>query len=262
MSHPLRFESKKGRNCVAWVWNREGTEKLVNGKQHSVWFVPTGMKGLPQNVLLNFRLEFPKRGLTIYLPSGISEIFCQMVSTPGVPEIDRRLLFMHSEEIRISPVYNDTLPTYSRLPTKSLNGIRVHQEPTDAPNRTSSLPCKRARNLIPSKLPCKLTLRTRKSIRVGEVSAQKETVFVRYWEQSLRSAPLPLPTGSWAPDQWRKDRWNGRVHTPSYTITSLIPPLCTQPSEHSLPLAARIRPGTHNLGQVTEILGLLAPGQA
>ena len=83
MSHPLRFESKKGRICVAWVWNREGTEKLVNGKQYSVWFVPTGMKGIPQNVLLNFRLEFPKRGLTIYLPSGISEIFCQMVSTPS-----------------------------------------------------------------------------------------------------------------------------------------------------------------------------------
>ena len=74
---------KKGGICVAWVWNREGTEKLVNGKQHSVWFVPTGMKGLPQNVLLNFRLEFPKSDLTIYLPSGISEIFCQMVSTAG-----------------------------------------------------------------------------------------------------------------------------------------------------------------------------------
>ena len=73
---------KKGRICVAWVWNREGTEKFVNGKQHSVWFVPTGMNGLPQNVLLNFRLEFPKSDLTIYLPSGISEIFCQMVSTP------------------------------------------------------------------------------------------------------------------------------------------------------------------------------------
>ena len=57
--------------------------KLVNGKQHSVFFLPTGMKGLPQNVLLNFRLEFPKSDLTIYLPSGISEIFCQMVSTPG-----------------------------------------------------------------------------------------------------------------------------------------------------------------------------------
>ena len=40
------------------------------------------MKGLPQNVLLNFRLEFPKSDLTIYLPSGISDIFCQMVSTP------------------------------------------------------------------------------------------------------------------------------------------------------------------------------------
>ena len=33
------------------------------------------MKGLPLNVLLNFRLEFPKSDLTIYLPSGISEIF-------------------------------------------------------------------------------------------------------------------------------------------------------------------------------------------
>ena len=77
------LKPKKGRICVAWVWNREGTAKLVNGKQHSVWFVPTGMKGLPQNVFLNFRLEFPKSDLTIYPPSGISEIFCQMVSTPA-----------------------------------------------------------------------------------------------------------------------------------------------------------------------------------
>ena len=61
---------------------------MVNGKQHSVWFVPTGMKGLPQNVLLNFRLEFPKSDLTIYLPSGISEIFRQMVSTPDLMRQD------------------------------------------------------------------------------------------------------------------------------------------------------------------------------
>ena len=60
---------------------------MVNGKQHSVWFVPTGMKGLPQNVLLNFRLEFPKSDLTIYLPPGISEIFCQMVSTLGLGKV-------------------------------------------------------------------------------------------------------------------------------------------------------------------------------
>ena len=39
------------------------------------------MKGPPQNVLLNFRLEFPKSDPTIYLPSRISEIFRQMVST-------------------------------------------------------------------------------------------------------------------------------------------------------------------------------------
>ena len=76
------LNSKKGRICEAWVWSREGTEKLVNGMQHSVWFVPTGKKGLPQNVLLNFWLELPKSVLTIYLPSGIFEIFCQMVSSP------------------------------------------------------------------------------------------------------------------------------------------------------------------------------------
>jgi len=59
-----------------------GTEKFVNGKQHSIWVVPTGINRLPQNALLNFRLEFPKSDLTICHPSGISEIFCQMVSTP------------------------------------------------------------------------------------------------------------------------------------------------------------------------------------
>ena len=29
LPHQLRFESKKGQICVAWVWNGEGTEKLV-----------------------------------------------------------------------------------------------------------------------------------------------------------------------------------------------------------------------------------------
>ena len=75
---------KKGWSCEAWVWNREGTEKLVNGKQHSIWFVPTRMNRLPQNVVLNFRLEFPKSDLAIYLPSRNFEIFFQMVSTPGL----------------------------------------------------------------------------------------------------------------------------------------------------------------------------------
>ena len=166
---------------------------------------------------------------------------------------DRRTFSVYAFRRHQDLSSNDTLPAHRRLLTKSLNGIRVHQEPTDAPNRTSSLPeIWYSRNS-----QCKLTLKTRKSIRVGEVSAQKKTVLKRYWEQSLRSAPLPLPTGSCI-----SGARNGRVHTPSYTITSLIPPLCTQPSEHSLPCAARIRPGTHNLGQVTAILGLLAPGQA
>ena len=44
-------------------------------------FVPTGMNGLPQNVLFNFRLDFRKSDFIIYLPSVISERFCQMVST-------------------------------------------------------------------------------------------------------------------------------------------------------------------------------------
>ena len=45
------------------------------------------MNGLPQNVLLNFRLEFPIGDLTIYLPSGTSEIFCQMVRTLGLGKV-------------------------------------------------------------------------------------------------------------------------------------------------------------------------------
>ena len=52
------------------------------------------MKKLPHNVLLNFRLEFPNSNLTIYLPSGISDIFCQMVSTPGpCCSADKSILF-------------------------------------------------------------------------------------------------------------------------------------------------------------------------
>ena len=45
------------------------------------------MNGLPQKVLLNFRLEFPKSDLTNYRPLGISEIFCQMVSTLGLGKV-------------------------------------------------------------------------------------------------------------------------------------------------------------------------------
>ena len=87
MPHPLGFEFKKRANLCSVSLEPRRNKKLVNGKQHSVWFVPTGMKGLPQNVLLNFRLEFPKSDLTIYLPSGISDIFCQMESTPDVTEV-------------------------------------------------------------------------------------------------------------------------------------------------------------------------------
>ena len=68
---------KKARIFVA---RESGTEKVANGKQHSVRFIPTGMKGLPQNVLLNFRLEIPKNNLTIYLPSGIFGMFGLVVS--------------------------------------------------------------------------------------------------------------------------------------------------------------------------------------
>ena len=82
---------------VAWVWNRKGTEKLVNGTQNSVWFVPTVMNGLPQIVLLNFRFEFPKSDLTIYLLSGISEIFGQMViSTQGIHKYGQSMTIIWS----------------------------------------------------------------------------------------------------------------------------------------------------------------------
>ena len=70
MPHPLRFESRKRANLCRVSLEPRRNWELVNGEQHSVWFIPTGMKGLPQNVLLNFRLEFPKSDLTIYLPSG------------------------------------------------------------------------------------------------------------------------------------------------------------------------------------------------
>ena len=84
--HQLRFESKKGENLCSvsleWRTNRE----ISNCKQHFVWFVSTGMDGLRQNVLLNFRLEFPKSDLTVYLPS---QIFCQMASTPVIQSSDQ-----------------------------------------------------------------------------------------------------------------------------------------------------------------------------
>ena len=80
---------KKRANLCSLSLEARRKRELVNGKQHSLWFVPTGMNGLHQNVLLNFRLEFPKSDLTIYLP-GISEVFCQMVSTRGR---DRETMF-------------------------------------------------------------------------------------------------------------------------------------------------------------------------
>ena len=84
----VALNPNQGQICVAWVWNREGTEKLADGKQHSIWFVPTEMKGLPQNLLLNFLLKFPEKWPYHWpwLPSGISEIFYQMVSTLYVHE--------------------------------------------------------------------------------------------------------------------------------------------------------------------------------
>ena len=97
---------QKRANFVAWLWNQERTEKLVNGKQHSVWLVPTGMKRLPQNVLLNFRLEFPKSDLTIYLPSGISEIFRQMVSTPRLQNSPYFCVFKYARAVK-QKVWNE-----------------------------------------------------------------------------------------------------------------------------------------------------------
>ena len=91
----------------------------------------------------------------------------------------RRTFSVYAFRIHQELSSKDTLPAYRGLPTNSLNDI--HQCPSGADWRTKSdfKLAKRARQLIQSKLP-KLTLGTRKSIRVGEVSAQKKTVFLRY----------------------------------------------------------------------------------
>ena len=70
------------------------------------------MKGLPQNVLLNFRLEFPKNDLTIYLPTGISEIFFQMVSTPHV--------LLNSEV----PMYRDTFQLERNFRVQNVDSLK------------------------------------------------------------------------------------------------------------------------------------------
>ena len=65
----------------------------------------------------NFQLEFPKSDLTIYFPSGISEIFCQMVSTPGPPfEVDH---FSRSD--RSEFWLNGSRPLYFRLTFRNHN---------------------------------------------------------------------------------------------------------------------------------------------
>ena len=86
LPHQLRFESKKGANLCSVSLKRRRNREIGNGKQHSVWFISTGMNRLPRNVLLNFGLEFPKSDLTVYLPSGI---FCQMASTPEIQNSDQ-----------------------------------------------------------------------------------------------------------------------------------------------------------------------------
>ena len=58
MPHPLRFESKKGRICEAWVWKGEGTEKLVNGKHQTEW--KDCLKVFIWNTSINWCLYFRK----------------------------------------------------------------------------------------------------------------------------------------------------------------------------------------------------------
>ena len=67
--------------------NQAGTKKIgkLMVSNISIWFVQTRMNRQPQDIILNFQLEFPKSDLTIYRPFGISGFFCQMVSTPGLP---------------------------------------------------------------------------------------------------------------------------------------------------------------------------------
>lgn len=71
LSLQLWSETKKGVNFCSVslehsLLHSQVTElRPCGAEKHSVWFVPTGMEGLRQNAVLNFRFEFPKNDLTI-----------------------------------------------------------------------------------------------------------------------------------------------------------------------------------------------------
>ena len=59
-------------------------ESFANGKEISAVPFRTDKRGVPLKVLHNFRMEFPKNYLTIWLQTEISGFSGQMVSTLGV----------------------------------------------------------------------------------------------------------------------------------------------------------------------------------
>ena len=63
---------------------------MVNGKQHSVRFIPTGLKGLAQNVLLNFRLEIPEKFIFIF-PGYITNQFNDQLPVGLLAQLVRAL---------------------------------------------------------------------------------------------------------------------------------------------------------------------------
>ena len=90
-SLPHNYHIRYGLNPEREV-NASGTEKFVNGKQHSVWVVPNGMNGLPQNVLLNFQSEFPKSDICNGVTACVTLLVTLIVCTLGVVILERAML--------------------------------------------------------------------------------------------------------------------------------------------------------------------------
>ena len=62
---------QKGLICVAWVWNRQGlTEKLVNDKQHSVWFDTNRNERTTSKCTLQFSVGISEKW-SYHLPSRL-----------------------------------------------------------------------------------------------------------------------------------------------------------------------------------------------
>ena len=72
---------KKGQIGVAWAWNQEGTEKLVNGKQHFIWYVPSEWTDYLKTYTSIFCWNFPR----VILPFTFHPEFLNFLSNGKYP---------------------------------------------------------------------------------------------------------------------------------------------------------------------------------